>query len=182
MDARIHQGAAMSDNSQPRSDVTTTDLVVRRLIDAPIEAVWKAWSDPDLIRQWWGPVGFTCPVANVDFREGGTTLVCMSSPEYGDIYNTWTYRRITPMQRIEFDSRFADADGKTVKPAAFGIPPEVPDPVPHVVTLEAYGDQRTTLLTVTEHGYTAGPALEMSKFGQEQCVDKLAAAVASSPS
>jgi hypothetical protein len=49
--------------------------------------------------QWWGPEGFTCPVAKMDFREGGTSLVCMSSPEYGDLYSNWEYQKIVPMQR-----------------------------------------------------------------------------------
>jgi uncharacterized protein YndB with AHSA1/START domain len=169
----------MSDGAET-SDRMTTDLVVVRLIDAPVEAVWNAWSDPDLVRQWWGPDGFTCSVANLAFHEGGTTLVCMSSPEYGEMCNTWTYRRIVPMQRIEFDSRFADAEGNAVAPAALGMPPEVPDPVPHVVTLQPDGDRRTKL-TVTERGYVEGPALDMSKLGQEQCMDKLAAAVRLTP-
>ena len=45
------------------------DLVVTRVIDAPVEQVWKAWTDPELVKQWWGPDGFTCPLARIDFRE-----------------------------------------------------------------------------------------------------------------
>jgi uncharacterized protein YndB with AHSA1/START domain len=51
------------------------DLVVTRLFDAPIEQVWKAWSDPEYVRRWWGPEGFTSPLATIDFREGGISLV-----------------------------------------------------------------------------------------------------------
>jgi uncharacterized protein YndB with AHSA1/START domain len=67
------------------------DLVVTRVFAAPLEEVWKVWVDPELVEQWWGPYGFTAPVARMDFREGGTSLVCMRSAQYGygDQYSTW---------------------------------------------------------------------------------------------
>ena len=154
----------------------TVDLVVTRQIAAPVEAVWEAWRSSDLVRQWWGPIGFTAPVAKLDFREGGSSLVCMRSAEGHEIYNTWTYRVIKPMERIEFDSRFADPNGEPVEPSNMGLPPDIPNVVPHVVTFEPAGDGHTTL-TVIEHGYVPGPVLEMSRQGQEQCIDKLATAV-----
>ncbi len=40
-------------------------VVVTRVFDAPVELVWKAWSDPEYVRQWWGPTGFTCPLAKI---------------------------------------------------------------------------------------------------------------------
>ena len=89
------------------------DVVVTRVFDAPIEQAWKAWSEPEYVMQWWGPTGFTCPLAEMDFREGGTSLVCMRAPkEFGgqDMYNTWTYRKIVPMQSIEFIQNLADKE------------------------------------------------------------------------
>ena len=67
--------------------------------------------------QWWGPEGFTCPVAKMDFREGGTSLVCMRAPkEFGgqDMYNTWSYRKIVPLERIEYILNFTDKDGEKI--------------------------------------------------------------------
>jgi uncharacterized protein YndB with AHSA1/START domain len=52
-------------------------MVLTRVFDAPVEQVWNAWRDSEIVKQWWGPLGFTCPVAEMDFREGGTSLVCM---------------------------------------------------------------------------------------------------------
>ena len=49
-------------------------------VAAPPEVVWRAWRDPHQIRRWWGPSGFSCPRADVDFRVGGTTLVTMLAP------------------------------------------------------------------------------------------------------
>jgi uncharacterized protein YndB with AHSA1/START domain len=126
---------------------------------------------------WWGPTGFTSPVARIDFREGGTSLVCMRSLESQDLYNTWTYRKIVPLQRIEFIQNFSDEDGKTVDPVEVGLPPDVPREVPHVVTFEARGDNKTEM-TVTEYGYTSDQMVDLSRAGLEQCLDKMAAILA----
>jgi uncharacterized protein YndB with AHSA1/START domain len=155
----------------------TFDVVVTRVLDAPVEEVWKTWSDPAYVMRWWGPTGFTSPSAEMDFRVGGASLVCMRAPaEYGgqDMYHTWTYTRIDPYERIEFVSNFADEDGTHLDPAAMGVPPGVPHDVPHVVTFEARGDDGTEM-TVTEHGYTTEQARDLSRAGMEQCLDKMAA-------
>jgi uncharacterized protein YndB with AHSA1/START domain len=55
----------------------TFDVVVTRVLDAPVEEVWKAWNDPAYVMRWWGPTGFTSPSAEMDFRLGGSSLVCM---------------------------------------------------------------------------------------------------------
>ncbi len=153
------------------------DLVVTRVFAAPIELVWKAWTDPEHVMRWWGPDGFTSPVAKIDFREGGRSLVCMRSPEGQDLYNTWTYRKIVPMQQIEFILNFADKDGKRVAPVTMGLPPDIPQDVRHVVTFKAMGDNKTEM-TVTEFGYTSDQTFDLSKAGLEQCLDKMAASFA----
>jgi hypothetical protein len=87
------------------TDGATRDLVVTRLYNAPLALVWRAWSDPSYVMQWWGPEGFTCPLAQIDFREGEMSLVCIRSPEYGDHYSTWRYERIVPMQQIAYQKQ-----------------------------------------------------------------------------
>jgi uncharacterized protein YndB with AHSA1/START domain len=162
------------DTTMPSESATgTRDLVVTRVFDAPVEQVWRAWSDPECVKQWWGPVGFTVPVADIDFREGGRSLVCMSSPQFGDLYNTWRYRRIVPQERIEFILNFTDEAGTALDPQTVGIPPGVPKDVPHVVTFRSLG-ATTTEMTVTERGYTTDAAVETSRLGLEQVLDKMA--------
>jgi uncharacterized protein YndB with AHSA1/START domain len=113
----------------------------------------------------------------MDFREGGTSLVCMRAPEeFGgqDFYNTWTYQKIVPMQRIEFILNFADENGRRADPVAVGLTSDVPQEVRHVVTFKPVGDNKTEM-TVTEYGYTSEHQFELSKAGLEQCLDKMAA-------
>ncbi len=160
----------------PLRTVGPHDMTVTRVFDAPVDRVWHAWTDSEWLKRWWGPTGFTCPVANLDVREGGTSLVCMRAPaEYGghDLYNTWTYHKLEPHQRIEFIQRFADAQGNLLSPADLGLPAGVPAEVPHVLTFNMLGDDRTEL-TITEYGYPTIEIAGFSRMGMEQCLDKLA--------
>jgi uncharacterized protein YndB with AHSA1/START domain len=169
---------SMADN--PSQGGTTYNVVVTRVFDAPVEQVWKAWVEPELVMQWWGPTGFTCPLAKMDFREGGTSLVCMRAPqEFGgqDMYNTWTYRKIVPNVSFEYILKFTDEDGTAFDPfdpADIGMPPGVPKEVFNVNIFKVL-DSGKTELTITEYGYTSDAARELSKAGLEQCLDKLAA-------
>ena len=154
----------------------TKTMTVTRTFDAPVAEVWKHWSNSEKVMKWWGPTGFTSPLARMDFREGGVSLVCMRAPkEFGgfDMYNTWTYKKIVPHERIEFTLNFSDKDGNKLDPAKLGLPPGIPINVPHVITFKALGDKKTEM-TVTESGYTTDQAVETSKAGLEQCLDKMA--------
>lgn len=148
-----------------------TDLEVQRAFDAPASALWAAWTDPDVLRTWWGPQGFTCPVARLDVRVGGVSLVAMRTPDGVDLWNTWTYTRIDDGQRLEFRNGFSDADGGSYDPQDLGFPPGIPREVPHVVTV------RDGLLTVVERGYADEQTAELSRQGLESSLDKLAAAL-----
>jgi uncharacterized protein YndB with AHSA1/START domain len=166
------QGAA-----RMSAELEKRDLVITRVFDAPVEQVWKAWSDSEYVMRWWGPMGFTSPLARMDFREGGTSLVCMRAPkEFGgqDMYNTWSYTQIVPLKSIEFIQHFADQDGNSIDPVTLGLPPGVPSAVRHMITFKALGDTKTEM-TVTEYGYTSEGILNLSKTGMEQCLDKIAA-------
>ncbi len=153
------------------------DLVITRVFNAPAKEVWKAWSEPELVMRWWGPNGFTCPVARMDFREGGTSLVCMRAPKaFGgqDYYNTWTYEKIVPLNSIVYILRFTDRDGLPTDPVEQGLSAEIPKEMRHEVGFRALGKDESEV-TVIEYGWTAGPLMEMPKMGLEQCLDKMAA-------
>lgn len=164
-------------SAESSTKIPAKDIVVTRTFDASVDDVWKAWSEPEHVMRWWGPIGFTSPSAEMDFREGGTSLVCMRAPkEFGgeDLYNTWTYQKIVPMQRIEFILNFADKNGIKVDPVEVGLTPDVPRHVRHLVTFKSLGEDKTEM-TVTEYGYTSKQQFELSKTGLEQCLDKMAA-------
>lgn len=154
------------------------DLVVTRRFNAPVERVWEAWVEPEQVKQWWGPDGFTAPVAKMDFREGGTSLVCMSAPQFGfdEHYSTWTYEKIVPHERIDYIHHLTDSEGTPIDPTSVGMPPDFQQPVRNTVLFKSVGDNQTEL-TVTEYDWTEGQMLEMSRLGLEQCLNKMAAVV-----
>jgi uncharacterized protein YndB with AHSA1/START domain len=160
------------------------DLVITRVFDAPVKLVWKAWVDPQMVVQWWGPDRFTCPSAKIDFREGGTSLVCMRAPkELGgqDYYSTWAYTKIVPMKQIEYTHNLADKEGRKVDPVVMGMPPDFPQNQRHVVTFRELSKSRTEV-TVTEYEWPVGQMMEWSKLGMEQCLKKMADALTNSGS
>lgn len=156
------------------------EVEVSREFAAPRERVWELWRDPQLVKQWWGPTGFTCPVAEVDLRIGGRTLVAMRAPAEwggGDTFSTWTFTEVEPQRSLAYEFRFSDADGTPITPAEAGIPSEgVPEVGVHRVEFEDAAPGRTRM-SVTEHGYTTAAARDMSRTGLEQCFDKMAAAL-----
>lgn len=154
----------------------TLSMIITRTLESPVDLVWKAWSDSNLVKRWWGPNGFTSPVAKMDFWEGGVTLVCMRSPDGQDMYNTWTYQKIEPMKRIEFIQNFSDKDGNKLDPVEMGLPPGIPKDVPHVITFKDLGNGKTEM-TVSEYGYASVEIVELSKAGMNQCIDKMAASL-----
>ena len=152
-----------------------SNMELTRVINAPVEKVWKAWTDGEMVKKWWGPAGFTCPVAKMDVKEGGTSLVCMRAPkEFGgmDIYNTWTYATVVPNERLEYILRFSDKDGNPLDPAQMGLQ-GVPKEVPHTVTF-VEKDGKTTV-KIVEEGYTGDQVVEQSRQGMDQCFDKMEA-------
>jgi uncharacterized protein YndB with AHSA1/START domain len=173
----IMTNSFVSIQAQNKSNMDSTFVMtLTKTIKAPIEKVWEAWSDSNFVKRWWGPDGFTAPVARIDFREGGISLVCMRSPQGFDIYNTWTYAKIVPMERIEFVNHFTDKDSNKLSPAKLGMPPGIPDEVPHVITFRNTGNGITEIM-VKEYGYTNGQIVEISKMGMSQVLDKMAAVI-----
>lgn len=102
------------------------ELVITRVFDAPPELVWKAWTEPEHFKQWWGPGPFTCPFSAIDLRVGGRLLWCMRSPEGQEYWTTGAYREIVPLQRLVYSSAFADAAGNPVPASYYNMPGEWP--------------------------------------------------------
>jgi uncharacterized protein YndB with AHSA1/START domain len=165
----------MSDNtSAPKQDI-----VVTRIIDAPAEQVWKAWTDPERVMRWWGPQHFTSPSCKIDLREGGQYVFCMRAPQEQGGYEQYTagvYKRIVPMQRLEFTQGMSDPDGNRIDPTTIGLPPDFPQEIRTTVVLKKFRGNMTEL-TVTEDGWTVSQMYVYSIAGLHQTIDKLVASL-----
>src|SRR5258708_7069046 len=99
----------------------TERMVVTRVFDAPRELVWKAWTDPKYVMQWWGPKGFSCPACEIDFRVGGKSLCCMRAPDGQECWNAVEYHEIVLHEKIVSSMYFSDSKGNKIEPATYGI-------------------------------------------------------------
>ncbi len=87
------------------------ELVLTSVFDVPRELVFKAWTDPKRVAQWWGPHGFTNPVCELDARPGGAIRIHMRGPD-GTVYPmTGVYQEVVEPERIVFTSAALDEKG-----------------------------------------------------------------------
>jgi len=84
----------------------SNELVLDRLLDAPRDKIFRCWTDPELIKQWFAPKPYTVPVAKVDLRVGGSNMIVMKSPEGQEIPCPGTYLEIVPNEKIVFTDAF----------------------------------------------------------------------------
>ena len=140
-----------------KTEATQTEgkaLMITRVFDAPRELVWKAWTDPELVKKWWGPKIFSAPYVSIDFRVGGKYLYCMQSTEGEDvwkkgIWSTGVYKEIVSMEKIVCTDSFADEHGNVVSGSHYGMDGL---PMEFLVTMkfEDAGDGKTKMTLVHE--------------------------------
>ena len=147
-----------------------------RTFAASLEMVWKVWTDPELVKRWWGPKHFISPVANLDFREGGKSIVSMRAPkEMGgqEFYSLWVYTSIVPLSRIAFIQSLSDPFGNKIEPHLAGMPADFPRDILTIVSFKKLAD-RVTEMTVTEQA-DFGTITQFAKIGLQQSLDKMSA-------
>jgi len=164
---------AQKANGSDAKMIKENELVIERVFDAPPELVWKAWTDPQLLMQWWGPKNFTAPACKLDFRVGGTYLFCMRSPEGKDFWSTGVYREIIPYERIVCTDCFADAQGNVVPSTYYGLDANIPLELEVTAIFEKYGDGKTRLI-LRHAGIPAGEVKEGTQTGWLESLDKMA--------
>jgi uncharacterized protein YndB with AHSA1/START domain len=89
-------------------------VVIHRVLDAPRELVFSAWTDPAHVAKWWGPGGFTSTVIAWDMRPGGSVRVDMHAPDGVTHPMDGTIREVLPPERFVFVAGALDGDGKSI--------------------------------------------------------------------
>ena len=152
------------------------EIIVTRIFDAPVEAVWKCWTEPEFLMQWWGPDRFTSPKADINFQENKFSVVCMRAPvEFGgqDFYNVWLFKKIVPYERIEYIQNLSDENGNLIDPVTMNLPSDFPKDTETTVTFKNLGKDKTeiTFREVSDFGQM----FEQAKMGLGQCLGKMQA-------
>ena len=155
----------------------TERMVVTRVFDAPRELVWKVYTDPKYVMQWWGPKGFTCPACEMDFRVGGKSLLCMKTPDGYEGWNAVEYHEIVLHEKIVSSMYFSDSKGNKIEPEELGIKDEAIDGAYDVTLFEDLGNGQTKLTLIGNEPMES--AKESGQFeGWVETLDKIAAVVA----
>ncbi len=104
----------MPKEKEKTKDSKDLELILKRLLNAPIELVWKAWTDPEQVAQWWGPNNFTIPLCKMDVKPGGALLIHMKAPD-GTIYPmNGSYKELVKPERIVFAGAALDTQGNAL--------------------------------------------------------------------
>ena len=151
--------------------VATSDreLVLTRLIDAPREKLYRAWTDPELLKQWFAPLPYTTPVAELDVRPGGANLIVMRGPDGNDLPNRGVYLEVVENERLVFTDAYTTAWEPSEKPF-----------MTLILTFEDEGGK--TRYTARVRHWTVADREAHEKMGFHEgwglCTDQLAALVA----
>mgnify|MGYP001235141788 FL=1 len=151
-------------------------IEVSRIFNAPVEMVWKVWTDPEMVKRWWGPKHFTAPVAEIDFRVGGKSLVSMRAPhEFGgqEHYSIWEYVEIIEHISIEFIQRISNENGEPIPPATVGLPEDFPLAVNTLVTFKIIDSNKTEMRIMEQAEF--GSISNFAQLGLEQTMEKIVA-------
>jgi len=102
-------------NTQPSSaDSSGREIVLTRVLNAPRELVWLAWTDPKHLVQWWGPRGFTTTIKEMDFRVSGVWTHTMHGPDGTNYPNKSIFKEIVPFERITYSHGGGREDAETL--------------------------------------------------------------------
>jgi uncharacterized protein YndB with AHSA1/START domain len=146
------------------SPVVERKLALTRVLNAPRSLVFKAWTDPEQLAQWWGPTGFTNPLCKLDLRVHGEIRIDMRAPD-GTVYPmSGAFREIVEPERLVFTAAALDGNGKPIFENR------------NTVTFEEL-DENRTLLTVQVRVLwetpEAAPALDGMNMGWSMTIDRL---------
>jgi len=145
------------------------ELVLSRLIDAPPEKLYRCWTEPALLKQWFAPRPYVTPVAEMDVRAGGSSLIVMRGPDGQDMPNRGIYLEVVPNKRLVLTDAFTEAWQPSAKPFMTAI-----------LSFEKQGEK--TLYTAHVRHWTVEDREAHEKMGFHQgwglCTDQLAALAA----
>jgi uncharacterized protein YndB with AHSA1/START domain len=150
----------------PNSD---RELVLTRIIDAPREKLFRAWTDPELLKQWFAPLPYTTPHAEMDVRPGGSSLIVMRGPDGNEFPNRGVYLEVVENERLVFTDAYTKAWEPSEKPF-----------MTVVLTFEDEGGKTRYTARVLHWVVADREMHEKMGFheGWGQCADQLAALVA----
>jgi uncharacterized protein YndB with AHSA1/START domain len=112
---RILMSSSDSPADNPAS-LANRELVFTRILNAPREKVYRAWTDPELLKQWFAPKPWSTPLAQLEVRPGGANLIVMRGPDGNEFPNRGVYLEVVPNERLVFTDAYVKAWEPSAKP------------------------------------------------------------------
>ena len=119
---------------------TSKDFVISRVFEAPRDLLWKCFTDPEHMKQWWGPKGVKVVKSKMDLRPGGTYHYGMQTPDGKVMWGRMVYREIVPREKLVFINSFSDESGGVTR---HPLAPTWPLEMMSVFTFEDQSDGKT---------------------------------------
>jgi uncharacterized protein YndB with AHSA1/START domain len=157
--------ATTLENEAPAAPASDRELVLTRILNAPREKVFNAWTDPELLKRWFAPRPWTTPVAQLDVRPGGANLIVMRDPEGNEVPCRGVYLEVVKNERLVLTDAYSRAWEPSEKPFMTAV-----------LTFEDAGAGRTRYTARVLHWTTADrEAHEKMGFheGWGQCATQL---------
>jgi uncharacterized protein YndB with AHSA1/START domain len=173
----------MADKNKSKTDTGAREFVISRLINAPREYVFEAWTEPGQMAQWWGPHGFTNPVCEVDLRPGGHYRLVMRGPDGVEYPIKGVYREVVEPSKLVLTENWEDHPAEWMEAHKANLPPGEPQPASEALNTVTFEEQRgQTLLTIRTLFQTAAVRDSMVKMGMNdgwgQSLERLEALMA----
>lgn len=145
------------------------ELVLTRLIDASPDKVYRAWTEPELLKQWFAPLPYTTPAAELDVRPGGANTIVMRGPDGTEFPNRGVYLEVVKNERLVITDSYTEA----------WVPSEKPF-MTLILTFENVAGKTRYTARVRHWSAADREAHEKMGFheGWGKCADQLAALVA----
>ena len=128
------------------------EIDITREFDAPRERVWQAWTDPEMVKRWWGPEGFTAPSVKIDLKVGGMYTWAMQGPPGSPLerpgYNSGVYKEIVENEKLVVTQYMSDEQGNRMDPTAYGMDPDFPSDDTVTVLFEDVQGGKTRLSVI----------------------------------
>jgi uncharacterized protein YndB with AHSA1/START domain len=138
------------------------EVRIERVIDAPRDAVFRAWTDPEELRRWWGPGEFATRHAEIDLRPGGDYLLVIQASGGDPMHLAGTFREVVPPERLVYSWRWVRGWA---------------DPAESIVTVEFEDLGERTRVVLVHDGLHDSPDPDGYRMGWESGLDKLAATI-----
>jgi uncharacterized protein YndB with AHSA1/START domain len=97
------KGKYMNERTHDATSAADREILITRVIDAPRELVFKAWTDPQHVARWWGPRGFTNTIHEMDVTPGGVWRFVMHGPDGVDYKNKIVFIEVVKPERLVYN-------------------------------------------------------------------------------